>query len=254
MPEPLRVVVPFGNVGSPENEDPNTVSQDPATLAVEEKPATEALIAGKFKSQDDLVKAYEELSKKLGSRETPAPKLTDPITPKPVENAGQAELDLTPFQNEYDQNGKLSEETYQKLQKEYRVGRNLIDEVIASRVAKVQSFQKEVFDSVGGQETFGQMLDWAKGNLAPSEQAAYDKAMASGDPGVIKLAVHAVHSKFNAAFGSDPNLVGGRAGAAGIKPFRSLAELTQAMGDPRYEHDDAFRADVEKRVAISTII
>lgn len=255
MPEPIRVVAPLATDGGDNIVD--GISQDPAATQKQQQPSQsqqEQLLAGKFKTVEELTKGYQELEKKLGSREPAqtAPKVGDPITPPKVEEP--KELDLAPFQEEYDKNGKLSDESYAKLQKEYKVGRNTINEFIEARVAKVQAFQKEVYDSVGGQETFGQMLEWAKGNLSASEQAAYDKAMGSGDPGVIKLAVAAVNAKFSAAFGSSPNLIGGRAGAAGAKPFKSHAEMIQAMSDPRYERDDAYRAEVENRVAVSDIL
>lgn len=249
MPEPIRVVAPLVDAGDENIVD--GVSQAPTQQNTEQQQQQEQpLLAGKFKTADELAKAYKELESKLGAK--PAPKVGDTITPPKVEEP--AELDLTPFQTEYDKNGKLSDESYAKLQKDYKVSRALIDEVVQARVAKVQAFQKEVYDSVGGQENFGQMLEWAKGNLSADEQTAYDKAMGSGDPGVIKLAVAAVNAKFAATFGSSPNLIGGRAGAGGVKAFRSHAELIQAMSDPRYDRDEAYRTEVEKRVAISEIL
>ena len=36
--------------------------------------------------------------------------------------------------------------------------------------------------------------------------------------------------------------------------FRSIAQVTQAMNDPRYEKDPAYRKDVTDRLAKSTIL
>jgi hypothetical protein len=215
--------------------------------------AGESLLAGKYKDVAALEKAYKELEGKLGTAGQPAPAaaadLKTPLTAAPVE--APVELDMTPFQAEYEKNGKLSDESYAKLAKENKISKGQVDEFIAFRVQKVQAFQKEVFDSVGGQEQFGQMVEWAKANLSAQEQAAYDKALASNDPGVIKLAVAAVNSKFSEAYGKNPTLLGGRSGGTGPVPYRSQAEMQVAMSDPRYANDPAYRADVEKRVMVS---
>ncbi len=231
----------------------------------EQTPQSGKLLAGKFKNVEEMERSYTELEKKLGSRSpaatetpetpvTPPAKLGDTISTPVVEPSAPAELDLTPYQAEWDKNGKLSDASYAKLAKDNKIGKTQVDEFIAFRVAKVEQFRNEVYESVGGQEQFTQMLDWAKTNLSQPEQVAYDKAMVSNDPGVIKLAVEAVNAKFTRDNGQNPKLIGGRAGSAGTTPYRSVAELMVAMNDPKYQLDEAYRADVEKRLAVSDII
>ena len=54
--------------------------------------------------------------------------------------------------------------------------------------------------------------------------------------------------------GGGPELLSGTPGVAVSAGFRSQAELVAAMRDKRYNVDPAYRADVEKRLAISTNI
>ena len=46
---------------------------------------------------------------------------------------------------------------------------------------------------------------------------------------------------YNEAKGNDPDLMGGPKGALGQETFASHAEVTEAMKDPRYEKDPAYR-------------
>jgi len=36
--------------------------------------------------------------------------------------------------------------------------------------------------------------------------------------------------------------------------FRSVAEVVQAMSDPRYKTDQAYRSDVERKIAASNVL
>ena len=50
------------------------------------KEGTEQLLAGKYKSQEELEKGYLELQKKLGDRPKPEPQAPEPKAPTPQEN------------------------------------------------------------------------------------------------------------------------------------------------------------------------
>lgn len=261
MSEPIRVEMSLNEVANANlGENAAELATQTSTAQPEQKTQEpqEQLIGGKFKTVDDLLKSYQELERRAvgGAKPSNAPAPTGlKIEATPTTQADPAgELDLAPFQAEFDRDGKLSDESYAKLQKDYRVPRSLVDEVIQVRVAKAQQFQREVQEGVGGAEVFGTMIQWATANLSAGEQAAYNRVMGSNDPDAIKLAVAGLHAKFTAANGSAPALIGGRAGSAGPAPFRSLNEMQRAMNDPRYEHDEAYRKEVETRLANSTVI
>jgi hypothetical protein len=162
-------------------------------------------------------------------------------------------LDLTPFEKEYAETGKLSDETFEKLKTEHRLPRALIEGYIAHRHAQVQQFQTEVMQSVGGQEQYTKLTQWAAEKLPAAETEAYNQVMQSGNPETIKLAVAGLNAKFTAQHGQAPKLVGGAPGPSGPAPYRSLGEVTAAMRDPRYQTDEAYRNEVIARLDRSDV-
>ena len=68
------------------------------------------------------------------------------------------------------------------------------------------------------------------------------------------MAIRGVYARFIADGGSPVSLVQGDTQGSGARPFNSAAQVTEAMKDPRYGNDPAYRAQVEQRLAISTVI
>lgn len=227
------------------------------------KPETPAPILGKFKTQADLEKAYTELEKKLGSQTpaTPAnstpPSQTKAEGDKPgltIPNAqAPAELDISVFEKEYDEKGALSEESYAKLAKEHKVPKGLVDQFIQSRLQEREKFTASVFETVGGQDAYGEMMQWASSALSADEITAYDSVVTSGNPNAVKLAVAGLAARYQSANGREPRLIGGAAGSSGPAPFTSTAQVTAAMNDSRYHKDPSYRKEVEDRMAISKL-
>ena len=62
-------------------------------------------------------------------------------------------------------------------------------------------------------------------------------------------------SRWKESAGMARPLIQGDTGSKGASgAFRSLAELTEAMKDPRYRKDPAYRRDVESRLSSSNIL
>jgi hypothetical protein len=240
--------------------DAGTNVSAPATPAT---PAADrpAWLPEKFASAEDFAKAYGELEKKLGAPkvETPAaPASTEiPATPdaarSQVENAG---LDFDALSAEFNKDGKLSEATYEKLAKG-GINKTVVDQYVAGQQALASQIRTDVFTAAGGEEAYTDMVTWAKDSLSAAEVEAYNATMNSGNVASMKLAVDGLKARFTAANGSAPSLVGGgssRSNAAQGDVFRSVAELTTAMKDPRYSTDPAYRADVTAKLGRSNIM
>jgi hypothetical protein len=211
----------------------------------------------KFKSPEELAKAYNELQQKLGK---PAePQNTDNNQQNTDQKAAEQELadrglDFTEFSNEFSQKGELTTESYEKLEKA-GIPRNLVDQYIAGQRAQAALYESEVKSVAGGDKGFSEMVDWAKSNLSPTEIAAYNAAIDSGNPDQAKLAVAGVYQKFSAARPSEPTLVQGKtSGAASGEAYESVAQLTKDMASPEYKSDPAFRARVQAKLARSSIL
>jgi hypothetical protein len=208
----------------------------------------------KFKSPEDLAKAYQELQAKLGK---PAETKTDeqqPTDQQAQEELASKGLDLAEFSTEFARQGELSAESYDKLEKA-GYPRNIVDQYIDGQRARAALYESDVKSVAGGDNGFAEMVDWAKSNLSPQEISAYNAAIDSGNPDQAKLAVAGVYQKFSAARPSEPNLVRGQtSGTSTGDAYESVAQLTKDMASPDYKSDPAFRAKVQAKLSRSNIL
>ena len=112
--------------------------------------------------------------------------------------------------------------------------------------------EANILGSVGGKEAYGEMVAWAASNLPQEEIDSYNSVTNSGNPAAIKFAVEALSNRYKSAEGFEAPLVTGKRAATKTKVFRSHAELSRAIADPRYKTDPAYRADVEQKLSRST--
>ena len=211
----------------------------------------------KFQSPEDLAKAYRELETKLSKGETETKPEGDKADPAAVtqEQAEQdlkkAGLDFQALSEEFNANGSLSDKSYAELEaKGYP--RDLVDTWIDGQKAVVAQLQQRVYSVVGGQEQYEQMVAWAANNLTPAEIDAYNLATSQGEASA-KLAAQGLFAQFTNARGSEGKLMHGKPAGSGVEGFRSHAELTSAMSDPRYKTDPAYRNDVAMKLAASAL-
>jgi hypothetical protein len=228
---------------------------------------SELRYAGKFKSAEDLEKAYKELEKKLGAKEDNPDEVSDEAQGDQEgsqEGDGQeVEADETvdfikEASDEYWGNEQqLKPETIEKL-------KELPSEKLIEAYLKLtkdnpppvaqslsDSDAADIVKSVGGQEVYDRALAWAPDNLKPEEVAAYDNVMNSGNKDAIYFAVQALQKRYEDAVGFEGKTVSGKAPKNSIKGYRSQAELARAISDPRYRNDPAYRLDVETKLAAS---
>ncbi len=226
------------------------------------------LILGKFKSQEDLAKAYQELESKLGGSEKSGDDESESAPDEDkldIENQQEeaeealkvAGLEMGEFTKEFWENGQLGEESYKKLE-EAGFPKAVVDTYIqglqAGQVVAQQTV-REIQESVGGPEAYRNITQWAGANLSQAEIDSFNAITGSNNPDLIKMAVAGLKARYDAYAGSNPKLVSGRSkGAEKGDVFRSTAELTKAMSDPRYQEDDAYRREVAEKLARSEIL
>ena len=224
------------------------------------------LIAGKFKSQDDLIKAYQELQKKMGS-ESPSEDEEDgeENNDEREEEAPEEEVEIsenvktfTEIATRFDAEGGLTEDDMTTLSQ--MDSKQLIETYFkyhAVQTAKVTQDQataaqlKTIRDSVGGDEAYGEMIQWAGQNLNPEEIESFNSVANSNNAAALSFAVEALSNRWKSVEGYEAPLVTGKKATSKAKSFRSQAELARAISDPRYSQDPAYRQDVEKKLANS---
>lgn len=223
--------------------------------------------AGKFKSAEDLEKAYLELQKKLGQKEdneeaesgeeSEAESTEDAAEETPDELATEKDTILKASEEYYSNNNELKPETLQKLKElpsdkliEAYIELQKNSPTVAAKPLSDADAQ-EIVKAVGGQDSYSQTLAWAAENLSPAEVAAYDNVVNSGNKDAIFFAVQALNQRYKDAVGFEGQTISGKAVKNTVKGFRSQAELARAISDPRYRNDPAYRLDIETKLAAS---
>jgi hypothetical protein len=213
----------------------------------------------KFNSVDDLAKSYAELEKKLGepkADETPEPKQEDAKQDTDLEIANKAAasagLNVQDLQSEFDNTGELKTESYDALEKA-GIPKDYVDQFIAGQLAMRENLISSVKGIAGGNDGYSNMVEWASDNLSDAEKTAYNNSVNTNDVESIKLAVNGLKARYEAVNGTEPTLATGKASTSTAGGFRSWAEVTAAMDDPRYTKDEAYQADIQRKLQNSNL-
>jgi hypothetical protein len=196
----------------------NADEMDSLAVAEAAEGERQEMFAGKFKDAKSLEQAYIELQKKLGE--------------------SRDEVQQTDEPDEGDQGDEEESEEVEEEDTEQRLTQEQAD---------------KLFEMVGGKKAYQAMIEWAGQSLSQGEIDMYDRVMAKGDPSAIFFAVQALSGRFNDAVGKDGKLLTGRGSSSEDSSFRSQAELVQAMSDPRYDKDPAYRQDVMRKLENSDL-
>ena len=249
---------------SPEEQD---------SLQVGEKMVAEqeGLLAGKYKSAEDLEAAYLSLQKKLGendgvqegqeAEEVKAEETKE--EEKPAETTPAMAL-ITEASDEYYKNdGVLSEKTIEKFSS--MSSSDLVNAYIEAQKQNPQlnanqapaslsdADVNQVQNAAGGLAEYNKVIDWAGSNLDNKSIQAFDSVVDSGNIAAINIAFQGLKSKYIEANGYEGRMLTGKAPKKQGDVYRSQAELVAAMSDPRYDNDPAYRADVIEKLSQSDV-
>jgi hypothetical protein len=237
---------------------------DSLRVGEEQLSEQQEMLAGKFKDAEELEKAYIELQKKLGSKDEP--EATEEVrgqeeTSEEVEVSPAQEL-ITSASAEYYEKGELTPETMERFKE--MSSSELVETYLKMQQAQPQQ-QAEVtrdltdaetnaiFNQVGGEASYNNLMEWASENLPDSYTKAYDDVIDKGNPYAIQIALAGLQAQFQEQNGVEGNLRTGRAVVEKADVFRSQSEVIQAMNDPRYDVDPAYRQDVFQKLERSNI-
>jgi len=249
----------------------NADEQDSLQVGEAMVEAQDELLAGKYKDAQELEKAYVELQKKLGDKGTEdSSEVGNSKNSKEVESEedqqdeDEADVDTSEdgiLDQLWDEaNGdEYSKETLDKLSKldsvdvadMYLRYRQQIEQSKPEQISEQQA--TELKNVAGGEQQYGEMLQWAKENIAPQEIEMFDTVIDRGDPLAAFFAVRSLAYRYGDAQGRDGTMVTGTAPKGNGSQFTSQAEVVEAMSDPRYDRDPAFRQDIMKKLERSNI-
>lgn len=206
-----------------------------------EDPKEEPKSEGDEKKPEDAPKEGEE-------KKEPAT-LDDAKTLLP----GFTESEIQEISNYAWEHGQLTEEHYEKLQKQ-GYSKTVVDQFMAGQFAVREAQTQALINAGGGQERVNHMFAWARDNLSSQEIDAYQSKLDQGGAEAI-LAMESLSAKY----GASGEAIGGRsvsgepANSGDTSVFRSTAQVQEAMSDPRYKKDPAYRRSVEEKIARSNV-
>ena len=226
----------------------------------------EGLLAGKYKNAEDLEAAYLSLQKKLGQEETYEESEEGEGEEKGTDEEVSDEAPAVSLINEasaeyYANDGQLSEETIAKFSE--MSSQDLVNAYLEIQANNPQAPQQavemseaqvnSVQNAAGGEANYNRVVEWAASNLPEAQNDAFDSVVDSGNPAAIGIAFQGLQSQYNEANGYEGRMLQGKPAASSGDIFRSQAELVAAMGDPRYDSDPAYRADVIQKLEQSDL-
>lgn len=234
----------------------NADEQESLQIGEEMEQQQGKMLAGKYKNAEELESAYLELQKKLGeSSDTEGEQ-------EEQENQEDDESQVGLFDRLWEeaQGEELSDEladalsnaTVGDLAKEYIEYRRQVEESGPASTMTDEDVT-DLKESVGGDESYSRLISWASDNLSDDEIQMYDNVMDSGNPAAAYFAIQALSMRYDDASGVEGDLLQGKAASNSSSGFRSQAELVQAMSDPRYETDVAYRNDIIRKLENSDI-
>ena len=270
----------------------NLTTDEQDSLAVGEKMVAEQeqLLAGKYKDAQELEKAYMELQTKLGNQEEKTEEspekaevsefvpengylddgsvnydtVTETYGEAVTEQLKSAGVDPWTISTQFHESGgEVTDEMIgtltnagfsEKAVRSYFAGRASESGYSASSEDISEAQISEIKQSVGGDETYSNVVNWAKSSLDQEQSNAFDEIVNSGSVQAIKLAVAGLKAQYDTANGVEGRMVTGKtAPPQSGDVFRSQAELVSAMNDRRYDSDPAYRQDVIEKLDRSNL-
>ena len=230
----------------------NADEQDSLKVGETMQEAQDNLLAGKYKNAQDLEQGYIELQKKLGEGEAEEP-VAEAEEEEYEGEEGEEDGSILDELWEYEiNNEEFHEDAVAELQQmdpvdlanlhiEYR---KQVEEQAVAPKDFTEAEMTELKGVVGGDENYQNMLQWAGANLNQQEIDMFDAVMQRGDALGAFFAIRSLAYRYNDAAGYEGKMLTGNAPKTSGSQYRSQQEVIQAMSDPRYESDPAYRKDI----------
>ena len=262
----------------------NLTAEEQDSLQVGEQMAEQQgeLLAGKYKNAEDLEKAYVELQKKLGEndgvqegQETQEVETEESNEPQLYKEDGSVnyesvsrdygetlstlfkEKNVDPYSiadHFYKNNGQITQEMHDQLTGA-GIAKEAVDAYLAGRAQDMgmnsqiaQTDINSIYQSVGGEQKYRNLMNWASQNLSQDSINSFDNLVNTGDANSIQLAVNGLVAQYQNDNGYEGRMLTGKAAKTNTDVYQSQAQLVEAMADPRYDRDPAYREAVREKL------
>ncbi|WP_052812228.1 capsid assembly protein [Xanthomonas campestris] len=243
-----------------------TTETQPAPVVAEgaEGQQTERLYGGKYKTVEELEAAYVAAAAPADPAGNAGLKATKEAATTEEQGTGgdaneaaaadalkAAGLDQTVFTQEFAETGTISEESFKSLEKA-GFPKELVGVYLDGLKARQSTYEAGIFAPAGGKDGYAKLLEWAGRNLEDADIDAFNAAVTSGDAARAKLAVAGLAAQ--AKTSAPAVLINGKASPApGVQPYASRAEVQEAIRNPKYRSDPAYRERHMARLRASDV-
>lgn len=162
-------------------------------------------------------------------------------------------LDFDKFAQEYENDGQLSNESLQALEKA-GYPKPIVDAYIAGLEAKAEKFTSSVKAFAGGDKGWEELATFiiAQGEATTK---AFNDVLNSGNLGAIKLAVDGLQAQKVAKYGtSNKTLLGSNGNMPSNTGYETQEEVVKAMSDKRYGKDANYTRTVQMKLSKTNCI
>ncbi|WP_323156964.1 capsid assembly protein [Pseudomonas rhodesiae] len=158
------------------------------------------------------------------------------------------------IEEEYEADGKLSEDSYAQLAKAgYSAG--FVNSFMKGQEAVAEAYVSKIVAYAGGKEKFDRVLAHLKANSPKSMDALYD-AIERRDLNTVQTVINLGMASQAKKFGKQPERTlnrrnatpAGRAPAQQAEGFATQTDMVKAMNDPRYGRDAKYTQEVRNKV------
>lgn len=191
----------------------------------------------------------KELQYRLDQSKTQTDKPVD-ASEKPSEEAKINWEDITKSITE----SKTLNEDHVKQLQEFGIPEDIVNSYVELLGVSQEFAQQRTIEYAGGQDSLNDMFKWAQDNLAEEEVRGYNEILDSPN---WRMAIDSL--RVASGIGADgnkssnvaPSLVEGNNKTNTSASFASKTQMIEAMKDPKYKNDPAYRNQVRQKIAQS---
>ena len=161
-------------------------------------------------------------------------------------------VDYDALVKEYEDNGKLSEESMKAL-KGAGYPETVVNAFIKGFEAQVNEFTNAVYKMAGGEAEYGKLCNFIKG-LGEADVQAFNETINSGSLTQLAALINGYKAQMTTKYGTSNRSILGGANAVEAQGFNSKDAMIKAMNDPRYGNDMAYTEKVQRMTMQSTFL
>ncbi len=230
--------------------DKDVQHEQPELENTEQEEERPGWLPEKFESAEELASAYANLEKEYHAKERTEVKEKASAEKEAIQTS--VNNAVTSATEEFAEKGELSEVSLSALESA-GISREVVEMYVRGFQSVQQDETQQIMSEVGGKENYDAMSTWAAENLSDGELDSFNAAVETGDMNTAKLAINGLYARFTRDIGEPVTLQKGQVSGSPVTPFNSNAQVTEAMQDPRYQKDPAYREHVAQRLAVSKI-